>query len=196
MDEKRFNEYRELVERFRHADLSDPASLKVIAAEQQANALEWAYGKEIPTRLWTLVTEQYQLVDQPAPKHLGEAANWILDRLRKDEERRSGRQSIYADSQERLLSLAKEFYADVVAQETAGVGGFNALVSCSLERYPWDGPKGGYVTLLNPDVLGLRVVAAGERPDDLIDALRRGELVADRVVGGHPSSATDSKPEA
>jgi hypothetical protein len=93
------------------------------------------------------------------------------------------RLTVEAETRARLLEHAGEFYADVIAEQHIGIGGLNVLVSCSAERYPWT-PEGHRVTLLRPEVLGLRVVAKGERPDDIVDAIRDGQLVVEGVIGG------------
>jgi hypothetical protein len=90
---------------------------------------------------------------------------------------------IDADTREGLVEQAGAFYADVVAEHRPGIGGLNVLISCSLERYPWEAGRRG-ATLVRPEVLGLRVKAPGERPDDVIDAIRQGELIVEATTGG------------
>ena len=189
MNEGQFFRYQERVDHFHRADLSDPAAQHDIAREQQSRAFEWAYVETVPTELWKDVTRTHDVFHHPPPEHLGAAAGWILDILRgldvaEPSQDEKSRVIVEADSRVRLLDEAREFYADVVAEQEPGIGGLNVLISCSLERYPWDGANQRHATLLRPEVLGLRVVVAGERPDDFIDAIRQGHLVVETTIGG------------
>jgi hypothetical protein len=188
MDGEQFSRYSDRVEHFHKADLSDPGSQEGIAKEQQSGFFEWHYGAVVPVELWKHLAQKYKLVDQRPPKHLGEAANWILERLRSAEGEESraeeSHRMVQAETQGKLFEQAKEFYADVVAEQTQNVGGINVLLSCSLERYPWQVLTGHRTTLLRPEALGLQLVANGERRDNLVDALRKGDLVMESVVGG------------
>lgn len=189
MDDDQFLRYRNRVEHFHRADLSDASSQEEIAREQQSRIFEWYYSAVVPAELWNKLAQKYEVVDHRPPQHLGEAAKWILDGLSGAEpiEPRGelSRRIIQAETQARLFEQANEFYADVVAEQAPGVGGINVLLSCSLERHPWKGgQEDHHATLLRPEAFGLRLVAKGERRDDLIDALRQGDLVVESVVGG------------
>jgi len=189
MNESQFVRYKERVDHFHLADLSNPHAQHEIAREQQSGGFEWAYVETIPAELWNDVTRMYEIFSHRPPEHLGAAAQRILDSresvdvVKPPQEDRS-RVTVEADSRERLLVQADEFYADVVAEQRRGIGGRNVLISCSLERYPWDGASQQHATLLRPEVLGLRVAVAGERPDDFIDAIRQGHLVVESTIGG------------
>jgi hypothetical protein len=176
--------YRERVERFHRADLSDPHAQEAIANEQQSGSLEAHYGETIPRELWREVASRFEVEHEP-PRHLGEAARWILDGLKSQRapEVSGPRLTVDAGTREQLLEHAAQFYKDVAAEQTPALGGINALLSCSLQRQAWN-PALGRATLLHPHILGLRLVAARERPDDLIDAVRQGEVIVESVIGG------------
>jgi len=194
MDEGQFARYRERVAYFHNADLSNLSSQEEIAAEQRSRVFERYYGVIVPPELWQHVTHVHEIIDHRPPEHLGQAASWIFENLRsgepKEQEDRT-RRDVQAATPEELLERAYDFYADVAAEQTSAVGGINALLSCSLERYPWRDQPENHVTLLRPEALGLRIVATGERPDDIVDALRQGKLVVESVIGG-PSNPIDS----
>lgn len=184
MRDENVQRYRERIERFHRADLSDPHAQEAIANEQQSGSFEVHYGETIPRELWREVASRFE-VDHEPPRHLGEAARRILDGLESQRapEVSEPRLTVDAGTRERLLEHAAEFYKDVAAEQTPALGGVNALISCSLQRQAWD-PNLGRATLLHPHVLGLRLVAARERPDDLIDAVRLGDVIVESVIGG------------
>ena len=189
MSEGQFLRYKERVDFFHQADLSDPQMQLEIGREQQAGVFEWFYTRAIPAELWSEVAREHEILDHPTPEHLGEAARWILKPLRSVDMRQLPRDDksrlvVKAHNRWGLFEQARHFYADVVAEQRDGIGGLNVLISCSLERYRWDGASEQDATLLRPEVLGLRVVAIGERPDDLVDAIREGQLVIESTIGG------------
>lgn len=189
MNEARLLRYKERVDHFHQADLSDPHAQREVAREQQAGVFEWSYVQTIPADLWSAVTRTHEISNHHPPEHLGEAARWILDSLQSADlmepsPEDKSRLIVEADTRARLLEQAGEFYADIVAEQRAGIGGLNVLLSCSLERYPWDAASDQRATLLRPEVLGLRVAVAGERSDDFIDAIRQGELIVEATTGG------------
>lgn len=187
MDEGQFRRYMDRVEHFHRVDLANPGAQEEIAREQRSGIFEWYYGTVVPAELWKNIAGKYEVVDHGPPQHLGETANWIIEKLRSTEplglQKELSRRIVQAETPARLFEKAREFYADIVAAQTPGVGGVNVLLSCSLERYPWS-QEDKRATLLRPEALGLRLVGKGERRDDLIDALRQGELVVERVIGG------------
>ena len=188
MREDQLVQYQERVEYFHHVDLSDPRAQQEIAHEQQGRVFERFYAATIPADLWREVTGDYELFAHRPPEHLGEAARWILEpppSVDMPEQRDDkSRLAVEASTRSRLLEQAADFYADVVAEQRTGIGGLNVLLSCSLERYPWDGASQQRSTLLRPEVLGLRVAVGGERPDDFVDAIRQGDLVVESTIGG------------
>lgn len=82
MNEGLFLRYKERIEHFHRADLSDPHAQLEIAREEQGRVFEWFYVSTIPAELWREVTREYELFDHRPPEHLGEAARWILGGLR------------------------------------------------------------------------------------------------------------------
>jgi hypothetical protein len=188
MTQKEFDRYRQRLEYFRNADLSDRTAQEEIAREQQSGIFESHYAAAIPQELWDKIARLHEIVGALQPQSLGEAAKWIMEYMRalEDANLPEGelRRTVPAASKAALLYNANEFYADIIRQQAHGVGGMNVLLSCSLERYPWSQEEGGHVTLLKPETLGLRIVARGEREDDLIDALRDGELIVEQAIGG------------
>jgi len=181
--------YRDRVGQFREADLSVPKCQEEIAREQKAGAFEWSCSVRVPLELWQEVSHTRRVLDQPPPRYLGEAADWIRQRFEA-----LSRPTIQATTREELLQEAETFYAEVAAEQTSAVGGVAALLSCSLERSRWRQGIEGRVTLLSAEALGLKVVKKGERPEDLIDALRQGELVVEGVIGGPSRPIPDSCP--
>lgn len=195
MDDSAFLRYQERVAHFRDADLSRHHEQQAIAREQQSGVFEWHYASSIPTTLWSEAARRFEISDHHPPENLGEAARWILDLLKLAETTDSRpdnslRVAVQAETCAQLLEQAREFYSDLFVEQTPALGGVNVLLSCSLERFP-SAPNGHNGSLLRPEVLGLRVVIDGERPDDLIDAIRRDELVVEDVIGGstEPMSA-------
>jgi hypothetical protein len=207
MNDETFAGYRATIEHFRDLDLSAVAAQTEIARAQQSGNLEWSYGGAIPRELWSDAIERFDLPIEAPPRHLGELAGRILDALR-DLERSSvephmeetssspdidgDRLRFSATTRGELEAKASAFYEAVVAEQHASegvVGGLNLLISCSLERYPWHGEANTPVVLIAPELLGLRITAKGSRPDDLIDAVRDGDVDVVFATGGptgHP----------
>jgi hypothetical protein len=121
MDENHFFRYRELVGHFNQVDMSDPLAQREIAREQQSRDFEWAYVEPIPVELWRDVTRRYEIFNHRPPEHLGAAARWILDSLGPVDSEPSNeakpRTIVEAETRERLLEQAGEFYADIVAEQ-------------------------------------------------------------------------------
>jgi hypothetical protein len=177
--------------RFLKVDLSDVGWQEKLSREQASGMLEWAYAQQVPSELWTKVARSHDLIDQAPPRNLGEAAHWIQEslRLRKTEDKpdEDARTSVRAHTREELLTRAREFYKDVVGEQTnagGNLGGMNALLSCSLERYPWTADSEGQATLVRLETLGLRIIGRNERSDDIVDAIRLGDMVVENAVGG------------
>ena len=176
-------------------DLSDPGAQREIAYLQVSGPFEWFFGEPIPEDLVRRVAAEYELVDIAFPPTIGEAGRW----LRRVAEGREGppepekaeaadpaRRPVHSQTRDELRAAADGFYREILKEdfdEVAKVGGVNALLSMSLERNTWKGRPESDATLLSPQIMGLRVLPPGARPDALIDAIRAGEVVVKDMVG-------------
>ena len=194
MNQRDFDHYRRRMDYFRDLDLSLRTAQEEIAREQQSGIFEWHYGAVVPRELWDKVAREHEILSAKPPGNLGEAARWILEHLRAQEgpdlPKTELRRTVSASSKVALLKTARDFYADVAAQQAQGLGGVDVLLSCSLERYPWSQEEGRHVTLLRPEALGITIVPVGGRADDLIDAIRAGKVVVEETIGG-PTEALE-----
>jgi hypothetical protein len=195
LDDPELQRYRDRVMYFREADLSDPFMQEEIAREQRSGSFEKYYAAEVPPEWWQFVTRIHEIGDYPSPRYLGEAATWIIEHVHaaysvpKVDERL--RQPVQAQTRESLFAHAQDFYVDVIAAQTSGLGGVNVLISCSLERYAWS-EMSLRTTLLRPAVLGLRIISNGEREDDFIDAVRDQTLVVESTIGAPQDRMRDT----
>jgi hypothetical protein len=200
MDEAQFRRYRDCVEYFRKADLSDRRFQQEIAEKQRSGIFDWFYSTAIPAALWEEVSRRFGIAEYPSPQNLGQAARWILERLASSESPSSavedGRQSFSAKTKADFLMNARAFYADVAAEGNTEVGGIHVLLSCSLERYSWQPQEheASMATLLSAQTLGLRLIKRDEREDDFIDAIRQGAFVVE-MIGCPSDPMSDSGPD-
>lgn len=179
-------------------DLSDARAQEAVARAQRSGALEWAYVTPLPAGwLRELAPPGLgELADRLSEAHdtLGTLAGWVVDTVgQRAESEPELRRAIRPASRAALLAAATQFYGSVLPPATPALGGASALLSCSLERTPLH--ESEPVQLLHPDVLGLHVVEPHEREDDLIDAVRDGEL-AILDVEGEPEAKPDAEPDA
>ena len=187
MNDAGFARYRERLAYFHTADFSDQHAQAEIAHEQSAGAFESDYSEKVPIELWKSITREYGAFDQSPFANLGSAARWLTEYLARDGDGpfdwKGHRVAFVAQSQEEVLRRSIKLYAEILGGEVDGLGGINVLISCSLERYRWT-PRSREVTLLDPEIMGLRIVSRDERPDDIVDALRQGTMIINGVVGG------------
>jgi len=176
-------------------DLSDPAAQRELAYLQVSGPFEWFFGETLPEDLVRSVAREFDLAEIPFPLTVGEAGRW----LRRVAEGREGppqpeqtepddpaRRHVHSQTREELRTAADDFYREILKEdfdEVVKIGGVNALLSMSLERNTWKGRPESDATLLSPEILGLRVLPAGTRADDLIDAIRAGDVVVENMIG-------------
>lgn len=174
-------------------DLSDLARQREVAELQVFGAFERFFGEMIPDDLWRRVADEYELVDVAIPRMLGEAGRWLLRIVELRQQPREkpdaedpARRPVHTRTRDELRAAADGFYREILKEdfnEVAKVGGVNALLSMSLERNTWKERPESDATLLSPEILGLRVLPAGARSDDLIDAIRAGDVVVQDMIG-------------
>ena len=188
MDDVRFERYRERVAYFRNVDLADRQAQREIAREQRSRLFEWACSRIVPATLWYDASRALQRsVERRPPENLGEAASWILEvtsRASHDPvtaEYNTGT-SIGEEQRADLFHRACSFYDDLLQQQEQFVGGINAAISCSTERY-WRSESVGQVKLLTLEELKMRIVEPMEREDDLLDAIRSGDVKIESTTG-------------
>lgn len=176
-------------------DLADPAAQAEMAYLQVSGPFEWFFGEQIPDDLLRRVAREFELDDVAFPPTVGEAGRWLRRIVEgrvgppepeKPEPDDPARRPVHSETRDELRAAANGYYREMLKEdfdEVARVGGVNALLSMSLERNTWRGRPESDATLLSPEILGLRVLPPGSRPDDLIDAIRAGDVVVENVVG-------------
>ena len=188
MDEVRFERYRERVAYFTDVDLTDLQVQREIALEQQSRLFEWAYSRVVPATLWYDASRKLQCsVDRRPPENLGQAASWILEvtslsqqdpaTVASDKDTASG-----GERRADLLDRARGFYRELAQLQEYPVGGINAAISCSIERYERS-RAGGTVRLVTLQELKMRIVEPMERENDFLDALRSGDVKIESTIG-------------
>jgi len=196
MSDAEHDRYLAAVASVEKMDFSDPAAQRELAYLQISGPFEWFFGESIPDDLLQHVAREHHLVDVPLPRTLGEVGR-LLRRIVEGREQPveaepaepedPARRPVHSQTRDQLRDAATDYYREILKEdfdEVAKVGGINALLSMSLERNAWKGHPESDATLLSPEILGLRVLPAGTRPDDLIDAIRAGEVVVHDVIGG------------
>jgi hypothetical protein len=174
--------YLDVVADFTKSDLHNLNSQRELARVQISGELERFYGASVPSDLWDRIMGKLDLSEE-CPARLGDIAR-LIEKYQSVEGESSSegkRFVLSAQSREQILSSSREFYADLIKEEDKGIGGLNILLSTSLERTRI--ASGKNIVLLSPEILGLRYVNKGERPDDILDKVRQGELVIRSAIG-------------
>jgi hypothetical protein len=182
--------YVEAVRRYAEMELYEAETQRQLAQEQVAGIFEWMYSEPCPQDLWYRITAELQ-VELDCPETMGATGQLLRDLVKHigEEPEPQLRRTVHVRDRAQLLEHAEEFYQDLAAEERLGIGGKNAMLSCSLEGTSFSAlehREAEDVTLLRPEVLGMSFVAPGDRPDGLIDSIRNGRLVIQETTGEPP----------
>ena len=180
--------YLEAVHKFVESNLHDMDVQRLLANEQIGGQFEWAYQQRVSEQQWYQLAHRLE-IDAQYPRSLGEAGKYLQSSLQSEEESgeadREIRLRVRVTTREELLTKADQFYKNVATEEEIGIGGKNALLSCSLERTPFSQSARNIqtVTLLHVEALGLYRIHESAQPDDLLEQVRSGALSIKTVVG-------------